>query len=135
MLKQNTDYLLNAAEPWVVYRTMLDLMELKERAPGVLKAKAQLLKRPLVQALFEELQNWPGMVIASHKSAGQLYHKLVFLADMGLTTADGNLNYIIGKIKMHRSEEGLFQLTTNIPVHFGGTDKTRRPGRCVMPRC
>jgi hypothetical protein len=121
MLKQNTDYLLNAAEPWVAYRTMLDLMELKESDRGVLKAKAQLLKHPLVQALFEELQNWPGMVIASHKSAGQLYHKLAFLADMGLTTEDGNLNYIIGKIKMHRSEEGLFQLTTNVPVHFGGT--------------
>ena len=86
MLKQNTDYLLNATEPWVVYRTMLDLMELKENDPKVLKAKEQLLKHPLMQGLLEELQNWPGTVIASHKSAGQLYHKLAFLADMGLTT-------------------------------------------------
>jgi len=52
---QNTDYLLNAAEPWVVYRTMLDLMELKESDPGVLKAKAQLLKHPLMQGY---LRNW-----------------------------------------------------------------------------
>ena len=35
MLMQNTDYLLNVAEPWVVYRTMLDLMSLKENNPKV----------------------------------------------------------------------------------------------------
>ena len=33
MPKQNTDYLLNATEPWVVYRTMLDLMEPKGQRP------------------------------------------------------------------------------------------------------
>ena len=94
LLKQNHDYLLNAAEPWVVYGTMRDLMELKENDPKVLKAKKQLLKHPLIQGLLEELHNWPGTVIASHKSAGQLYHKLEFLADMGLTTDDDDLSLI-----------------------------------------
>ena len=123
MPKQNIDYLLKAAEPWVVYRTMLDLAGIKENDPKVLKANAQLLKHPLMQDLLEELQQWPGTVLASHKSAGQLYHKLEFLADMGLTGEDSNIAAVIKKIREHRSEEGLFQLPMNIPVHFGGTGK------------
>ena len=121
MLKQNTDYLLNATEPWVVYRTLQDLMGLKENDPRVLKARSQLLKHPLMQGLIEELKDWPGTVLSSHKSAGQHYHKLAFLADMGLTTDDDGIAPIIQKAKEHPSEEGLFQLTTNIPVHFGGS--------------
>ena len=32
MPKQNIEYLLKANEPWVVYRTLLDMMELKEHS-------------------------------------------------------------------------------------------------------
>jgi hypothetical protein len=123
MLKQNTDYLLNTAEPWVVYRTMLDLIGLKENDPKVQKARQQLLKHPLMQGLLKELEGWPGIVLASHKSAGQLYHKLAFLADLGLNKNDQNIAAVLKKVAEHRSEEGLFQLPMNIPVHFGGTGK------------
>ena len=123
MPKQNIEYLLKANEPWVVYRTLLDMMELKENGSKVLKAREQLLKHSLMQGLFKELEGWPGTVLAGHKSAGQLYHKLEFLADMGLTTEDANISAVIKKMGEHRSEEGLFQLPMNIPVHFGGTGK------------
>jgi hypothetical protein len=39
MLKQNTDYPLNDAEPWVVSRSLLDLHELDGNGPEVLKAR------------------------------------------------------------------------------------------------
>ena len=76
-----------------------------------------------MRGLLKELEGWPGRVVASHKSAGQLYHKLEFLADMGLITEDANISAVIKKIGEHRSEEGLFQLPMNIPMHFGGTGK------------
>jgi hypothetical protein len=123
MLKQNTDYLLNVAEPWVRYRTLKDLMELPENNPEVVKTRQQMLKHPLMQSLLKELDAWPGAVVSNHKNAGQLYHKLEFLADLGLTTADANIAATITKVGEHRSEEGLFQLPMNIPVHFGGTGK------------
>ena len=123
MLKQNTDHLLNAAEPWVVYRSLLDLRELKENDPKVLKVKEQLLKHPLMQSVSRDLDGWPGMVIASHKSAGQLYHKLEFLADIGLTSTDTNVSTVLKKMGERRSAEGLFQLPMNSSVHFGGTGK------------
>ena len=100
----------------------------------MLKAKEQLLKHPLMQGLLKELEGWPGTVLASHKSAGQLYHKLEFLADMGLTTEDANISTVIKKIGEHRSEEGLFQLPMNIPVTSAARGKMNGRGRCVMRR-
>jgi len=80
-----------------------------------------MLEHPLVKGLLEELQQWPGIVLSSHKSAGQHYHKLSFIADIGLTKADDDIPVIINKIMEHQSEEGIFQLPMNIPAHFGGT--------------
>ncbi len=120
---QNIDYLINATEPWVVYRTLVDLMGCSENDPAVRLAREQMLGHPLVLGLIEELQLWPGQVLNSHKSAGQHYHKLAFLADLGLTRSDPGLEAVIGKVMENPSTEGLFQLPTNVPVHFGGTGK------------
>jgi hypothetical protein len=68
-----------------------------------------------------ELAGWPGTVIASHKSAGQPFHKLTFLADLGLKAGDPGVDAIITRALEHQSAEGPFQLPTNVPVHFGGT--------------
>ena len=74
-----------------------------------------------MQNLLVELSGWPGTVISSHKSAGQPFHKLTFIADLGLTANDPGMDVIINRILKHQSAEGPFQLSTNIPVHFGGT--------------
>jgi len=79
-----------------------------------------MLASPPVQKLVAELSNWPGTVISSHKSAGQSFHKLTFIADLGLTAQDPGIDTIISRILEHQSEEGPFQLTANIPTHFGG---------------
>jgi len=80
-----------------------------------------MLTTPQVQNLVAELSGWPGTVISSHKSAGQPFHKLTFLADLGLKTGDPGMDMIIQRILAHQSIEGPFQLSANIPVHFGGT--------------
>ncbi len=74
-----------------------------------------------VEALLDELSGWPGHVISSHKSAGQPFHKLTFIADLGLKSEDPGMAEIIERIFSHQSTEGPFQLSTNIPTHFGGT--------------
>lgn len=113
--------LLEAEEPWVVYRTMVDLLDRKETEPEVVKVKKEMLRHPLVQGLVVELKEWPGVVISSHKSAGQLFHKLAFLADLGITKEDDGMEEIMKKVSEHVSEQGLFRLPMDIPVHFGGT--------------
>jgi hypothetical protein len=120
MMDAPIDWLLEG-EPWVVYRTRRDLLGQSEVDPQVVSARQMLLADPKVQTLLIELSHSPGTVISSHKSAGQPFHKLTFIADLGLTASDRGMDEIIAKILQHQSDEGPFQLSANIPTHFGGT--------------
>lgn len=117
----NNSFFYQSAEPWVIYRALLDLDRLDENNPKSRKARKLMMSHPLVSGIIQELHQWPGNVLSSHKSAGQLYHKLAFIADLGLTEKDDDIKEILVKVIKHQSEEGLFLLPTNIPVHFGGT--------------
>ncbi len=114
------DWLLQG-EPYIVYRTRRDLLGQAEDHPQVIAARQAMLAQAPVQALVTELANWPGKVISSHKSAGQPFHKLTFLADLGLRAGDPGVDAIIERILAHQSAEGPFQLPVNIPEHYGGT--------------
>ena len=116
------DWLLEG-EPWIAYRTRLDLLEQSEEEVQVRTARTAMLADPRISSLVAELSGWPGKVISSHKSAGQPFHKLTFIADLGLTAKDPGIDTIVSKILAHQSIEGPFQLSSNIPEHFGGTGK------------
>ena len=109
------------SEPWVVYRTLKDLLDLPDHDPAVVEARQRMLAHPMVTGMLTELQDWPGQVLNSHKSAGQLYHKLAFMSELGISQSDPGMDRVIGKMMEHRSEEGYVQLPTQIPVHFGGS--------------
>jgi len=108
-------------EPWIEYRTRLDLMGQAEEDHQVISARNSLLANTQIKSLLEELSEWPGTVISSHKSAGQPFHKLTFIADLGFKANDPGINIIIERILAHQSTEGPFQLPVNIPTHYGGT--------------
>ena len=110
-------------EPWVVYRTRLDLLGQSEKAAEVKTARAAMLQHPLVRGLIDELAGWPGTVIASHKSAGQPFHKLAFLADLGMRAGDPGIDRIVARIGKHQSAEGPHQLPINVPAHYGGNGR------------
>lgn len=83
--------------------------------------KKAMLKDNRILSLIKELKKWPGEPISSHKSARQLFHKLSFLADLGLTAQDLEMNNIIKIILKHKDENGIPQLPMNIPKAYGGT--------------
>ena len=56
-------------EPWIEYRTRLDLLRQSENDLHVRAARKSMLANAGVQALVAELSGWPGTVISSHKSA------------------------------------------------------------------
>jgi hypothetical protein len=114
------DWLLEG-EPWIEYRTRLDLLGQTEQDPQVISARKAMLENAHVQDLLTRLADWPGKVISSHKSAGQSFHKLTFIADLGLKADDPGMDRIISRILENQSEEGPFRLTMNIPIHFSGT--------------
>jgi hypothetical protein len=113
------DWLLEG-EPWIEYRTRLDLLGQSEKEAQVKSARESMLADARIQSLLAELSGWPGTVISSHKSAGQPFHKLTFIADLGLTVHDAGVEPIVARILEHQSAEGPFQLPVNIPTHYGG---------------
>ena len=117
---ETIDWLLEG-EPWIEYRTRRDLLGQSEQDAQVRAARAAMLASPPVQSLLADLSGWPGTVIASHKSAGQPFHKLTFLADLGLVAGDAGVDAIIPRILAHQSDEGPFQLPMTIAAHYGGT--------------
>jgi hypothetical protein len=119
-MKIPIDWLLEG-EPWIEYRTRLDLLGQKDTDTHVMMVRNEMLKDPKVHQLLGDLSDWPGKVIASHKSAGQSFHKLSFLADLGIKAGDPGVKTIIACIMQHQSEEGPFQLSVNISDSHGGS--------------
>jgi hypothetical protein len=111
------------SNPWTEYRTRIDLLNQPEEAPEVILARSNMIHDARIMSLINEVSAWPGIVLSSHKSAGQLYHKLSFIADLGLDYNDPGISEIINKVKEYPSDEGIYQLPMNIPVHFGGSGK------------
>lgn len=120
MNDKTIDWLLQG-EPWVEYRTRVELLEQSETYPQVIAARKSMLADPKVKALLTELLDWPGNVLNSHKSASQPFHKLSFLADLGLSIQDAPVKKIVNRVMKHQSQQGPFQLPMNIPAHFGGS--------------
>jgi len=120
MYEELINWLLEG-DPWVEYRTRLDLLEQSENEPQVIDAYNATLAHPNIQNLITELTDWPGPILKSHKKAGHHLHKLGFLADIGLKGDDPGIAKIVKRIKQFRSPEGQFQVLVNIKPGYGGT--------------
>jgi hypothetical protein len=120
MKNEITEWLLKS-DPWTGYRTRIDLLDQPADSPAVIDAYGRMVNHPQIKSILNDLTNWPGQVLNSHKSASQPFHKLSFIADLGFKHTDPEIKKIIDKIFEHKSDEGIFRLPMNIPVHFGGT--------------
>ncbi len=114
------DWLLEGPA-WMQYRIRLDLCGESPDEPQVIAARKALLADTKVQDLVADLQTWPGIVLNSHKSASQPFHKLNFLADIGLRAGDPGIDEIIHQLMSHQSEQGPFQLISNVSPRYGGS--------------
>lgn len=114
------DWLLEG-EPFVEYRTRLDLLAQSEDDEAVRAARRGMLADLRVASLIDELSAWPATVLSSHKSSSQPFHKLTFLADLGVRAEDPGMTAVVAAILRRQSDEGPFQLPMNIPQHYGGS--------------
>ena len=119
-MTQTIRWLLDS-NPYVEYRTRLDLLDQSDDDPAVMKARANMLAHPLVLRLIADLGEWPGDAINNHKKAGLLMHKLAFAAELGLTIDDPGMENVLRKVSEHISEQGIPRLLLNFPKVFGGT--------------
>lgn len=119
-MDQTINWLLSSS-PFIEYFTRKNLLLQQETDQTVILAREFMLENPMIKDLINEITNWPGSILVSHKSAGHSLHKLVFLADLGLNANDPGMAQLISKVMEHQDPEGPFQMLTNIPTHFGGT--------------
>jgi len=110
--------LINSPQAFVAYNAKLYFNKDNDTL-----LKLKMLEDARIMTLISELQNWPGKVLNSHKSAQQPFHKLAFLADIGLSINYNEIYSIIKKILEHRDEHGIPQLAMNISASYGGTGK------------
>ncbi|MCL5429217.1 MAG: hypothetical protein M1347_05360 [Chloroflexi bacterium] len=122
MKKETIQWLLDG-DAWIAYRTRLDLLEQSETTTEVRAARKAMLADAKISAILKELENWPGIVLSSHKSASQPFHKLTFIADLGFKVSDPPINKIVRRVMEHQSRQGPFQLPTNVPTQYGGSGK------------
>jgi len=87
----------------------------------VQKDYKEMIEYPLVKALLQEIQDWPGPSMKRHNDAKLLFHKLVFLADIGLKTDNPAIARVMKKIMSSQSPDGPFYIEGNIPTVFGGS--------------
>lgn len=111
-------WLLNS-EPWVEYGTRSELMGQSESDPEVLDARKRMVQSPALSGIIEELKNWPGQVLNSHKSARQPFHKISFIAELGFNAGDPGIDEILRKMLDHISEAGIIKLPMNISKSYG----------------
>lgn len=119
-MSATVDWLLDGP-PWIVYRTLVDVLHRPEDAPEVQAAREAMVHAPEVGALVEELSAWPGPALKRHNDAAHPLHKLAFVADLGLRAGDPGIDAIFERVLRHQSAEGPFQVIVNIPTRFGGS--------------
>jgi hypothetical protein len=122
MNDKTVEWLLQG-EPWIQYRTRLDLLGQSYIDPQVIAARKAMMADPKIKALLAGLTDWPGTVLNSQRSSSQPFHKLEFIADLGLNIGDPPVRKIVDKVMQHQSRQGPFQLPTNVSIDFGGSGK------------
>ncbi|MBN1328658.1 MAG: hypothetical protein JXA54_04215 [Candidatus Heimdallarchaeota archaeon] len=109
--------------PWTEYNTRINLFAQAKSEPLVISSKQKMLEHPLVKVLLQEVNQWPWYNLKRHNDANHPIHKLVFLADLGLTKEDQVVDSIIENLFQNQSQEGAFQVPIEIPRAFGGNDQ------------
>lgn len=114
---------ISKVSPWTRYVLKREISGSEADDPSMESAYQTMRSHPLVDSLINELENWPGPVVKRHNDAKLLYHKLVFLTELGLTVKEPALSKVADKILAQQSPDGPFQILSNIPTIFGGSGK------------
>ncbi|MFC2123749.1 hypothetical protein ACFLU5_02970 [Bacteroidota bacterium] len=124
-MEDTINWLLDS-DPWVRYRTRIDLLGLKQDHPEVIRDYHEMINHAYITRLLNDIKDWPGKILKRHNDASLSLHKLAFLADIGVRSDEPELAQIINKILTDPSEEGPFPVIMNIPTHFGGSGKDEK---------
>ncbi|OHD22379.1 MAG: hypothetical protein A2Y38_22140 [Spirochaetes bacterium GWB1_59_5] len=87
--------------------------------------KARLYADARINDIIDELNDWPGTVLSSHKSARQCFHKLALLADLGVEFDHPGMNAVMSRVLRHRDGNGVPLLPMKISESYGGSGEAQ----------
>lgn len=122
-IPESVESWLMKQQPWTRYACILGKSDHPQSDPVVQDTYLEMAGHPQVSSLLAELEGWPGPVMKRHNDAKVIYHKLVFLADLGLRSDTEEITRVADLIISNPSEDGPFQISGNIPTVFGGTGR------------
>ena len=116
-----SEKLLNSDHPYIRYNAEL-LFNNRDND----ELRKQMEDDPKVVSLIDELKEWPGPRISSHKSANQFFHTLVFLADIGITHKTRGVAQITDRILKTLGNDDVPCLQVVINKSYGGSGENVR---------
>ena len=111
--------ILENGEEWLQYATRVNI--LKENKELLIGLRTQALSDPKIKAYLNDITDYHSILVSNHKNPDLPIHKLLFLLDIGLDTDVLEIQTAIEKIMEHKDVNGVYQSSTNIPKHFGGS--------------
>ena len=118
-------WLLSRPEPWVRYRTRIDLLNIPKNDPQVIADRAALISHPAVKNLIARASEWPNYPLKRHNDANHPLHTLGVLADFGLTLEDPGISQLVEKVTAHRSPQGILQTLLHVSPQYGGSEEPK----------
>lgn len=110
---------------WTEYNTRINLLQQSNTHPEVVAARKKMLSNAQIQQLLLEVQQWPWIELKRHNDANHPLHKLIFLADIGLTKEIDGIKIIGEHLLQNQSSEGPFQIPIMVPKAYGGDDQAQ----------
>lgn len=111
--------LLAISEPWLQYAIRINMLGQKKDDLESLKIEA--LRDPKIQQSLSIISDFHSTLVTNHKNPNLPIHQLLFLLDLGFTTAIPEIDQAVSQLMSHKDKHGVYQSLTNIPKHFGGT--------------
>jgi hypothetical protein len=114
-----TEWLLSEGQPWVVYRTLVDILDRDEADPNVGAAKESILQaEPVMRILAEQREDggWEGDYLCyscSSQHQGDTMSLLSVFADFGLKVGDDGVARACEFALRFQTDSGDFHVTTD----------------------
>ena len=106
----------------VKYMSMADFLNYDIASEDMKNIKKEILKDNRVQDLIDKASALYTTVLKNHNKADHPTHILSFLTEIGIGVDDSPLiKKLAQEILDSYGPENTFQVTANIPIHFGGT--------------
>ena len=91
-------WLVESAEPWTRYRTLIDLLDRPVDDPARLQARSEMLAHPQVQTLIATAQTWGERPLKRHNDASHPLYAFSTLADFGVQVEDRGMGAAVDAV-------------------------------------